>query len=375
MYISIIDTESKFDEIKNIWISFEKKINNRNISSSYIWQRTWWKYFKNYENIKFGYNKKLCILLLYDKENVLKAIAPFCEVTRKIYFLNFKTIEFISSQWGGTYLDILSDGLKKEEYNFIFNWLKKNRKYDLIVLRYIPEFTHNFDLNGNDFKIMGACPEIKIDNFKDVKEYRPKEYSKSLKQNLRTSKNRINRENISYNEEIIKNFNNSDYIEIKNISKSKLFDNKSCIYNNPQIEAFMRDIYFNKEFPSNVIKIMLNDRLACYRTNFLYHNCKYCFDASYDRDYRHYDLGAISVDLNIKNSFEEKYDIHCMGTGVDFYKLKFTKHIIKIYVLCKKGNTLLSTLYYILARLYNQRTQKKFNKELKRNFKKFRIKL
>ena len=99
MYIKLIDTEAKFNEIKNIWTSFKKKINNRNISSSYIWQRTWWKYFKKYENVKFGYNKKLCILLLYDKDNVLKAIAPFCEVTRKIYFLKFKTIEFISSQW------------------------------------------------------------------------------------------------------------------------------------------------------------------------------------------------------------------------------------------------------------------------------------
>jgi len=375
MYIKLIDTETKFDEVKNIWMSFEKKINNRNISSSYIWQRTWWKYFKNYENKKFGYNKKLCILFLYNKNNVLKAIASFCEVTRKIYFLKFKTIEFISSQWGGTYLDILSDGLKKEEYNFIFNWLKKNSKYDLLVLRYIPEFTHNFDLNENNMTILSACPEIKISNFKNMEHYRQKKYSKSLKQNLRTSKNRMNRDDINYKENIVKNFKYFDYTNIKNISKSKLIDNKGCIYENSQIEAFLKDIYFNKEFPNNVVKILFNNKLVCYRINFLYNNSKYCFDASYDRNYRHYDLGALSVDLNINNSFEKNYYIHCMGAGVDFYKFKFTKQIVKIYVFCKKGNTLTAPLWYVLARWYSQRTEKKFNKELSRNFKKFNAKL
>ena len=84
-------------------------------------------------------------------------------------------------------------------------------------------------------------------------------------------------------------------------------------------------------------------------------------------------MGALSVDLNINDSFEKNYYIHCMGAGVDFYKLKFTKQIIKIYTFCKKGNTLLSELWYILARCYNRRTEKKFNKELKRKFKKFKL--
>jgi hypothetical protein len=362
MYINIIDTENKFDEIKNIWMSFEKKINNRNISSSYIWQRTWWKYFKNYENLKFGYNKKLCILLLYDKDNMLKAIAPFCELTRKIYFLNFKTIEFISSQWGGTYIDILSNKLSKEEFNFIFNWLKNNKKYDLIILRYIPEFSSNINnINRNDFTIMSACPEINISNFKNMEYYRQKEYSKSLKQNFRTSKNRMNKDDINYKEDIVKNFKYFDYTDIKNISKSKLIDNKGCVYENSRIEAFLKNIYFNKEFPNNVVKILFNNKLVCYRINFLYNNCKYCFDASYDRNYRHYDLGALSVDLNINDSFEKNYYIHCMGAGMDFYKLK--------------GNTLTAPLYYVIARWYGRRTEKKFNKELKRNFKKFNTKL
>jgi len=368
MYIKVITTDSGLDDVKNKWISFEKKVNNQNITSSYIWQRTWWKHFKDYEDRNFGYNKKLCILFLYDKENILRAIAPFYEVVRKKRLLEYKMIEFLAQQWGATYLDIITNRLSKEEYNFIFDWLRKNRKYDLIELKYIPEFTSNFDLSKNNVTILSACPEVKIKDYKGIDFYVQEKYSKSLRQNLRTAKNRMKREHVNYREEILDTINGANFKEIEDISRSKLLDNKCCVYSDLRKKMFLKDMYYNSEFPCNVIKLILNDHLASYRINFLYNQAKYCIDASYDRNYSHYELGGLSVDLNIRDSFERRLLIHCMGTGIDFYKLKFTKQIVRIYTFLKKGNTLKALPLYIIKKRQNRRIEKKFNEQLKRNF-------
>lgn len=367
MYIKAIKTDKEFDEAKNEWINFEEKINNQNITLSYIWQRTWWKHFKDYEKEGLGQNKKLCILFLYSDEDKLRAIAPFCEVTRKIRkLIKYKAIEFIAQQWGAIYLDIISDKLNREEYNFIFDWLKKNRKYDVIELKYIPEFTLNFDLKKNNITVLSGCPEIEIKDFKNVEQYKQKAYSKSLRKNLRTAKHRITRETINYREEISDINNDTDFKEIERVSRSKLIDNKGCIYNNFVKKRFLEDIYYNPNFSVNVVKIILNNKLASYRINFLYNKYKYCFDASYDRNYRHYDLGALSIDLNIRDSFEKKILIHCMGTGVDSYKLKFSKQIVRIYTFLGKGNALNGKILYAIKKMLNQKHADTFLKELKK---------
>ena len=365
MYIRAITIDKEFDKAKNEWMNFEKKVNNQNITSSYVWQRTWWKHFKNYE--PFGHDKKLCILFLYNEKNELRAIAPFCEVVKKIKKLKYKTIEFITQQWGATYLDIISNGLSKEKFNFIFDWLKKNKKYDLIELKYIPQFTPNFDLYKSSITVLSGCPEIKIREYKKMKNYIQKNYSKSLRKNLQTAKNRIKRENINYHEEIISIANNDNFEKIKNVSQSKLKDNKYCVYNDSRKKIFLENIYQNPEFPNNIIKIILNNKLVSYRINFIYNKHKYCLDASYDRTYRHYDMGALSVNANIQDSFNKNLSTHCMGTGIDSYKLKFSKRITRIYTFLKRENSLKGTLLYIIKRMLNQKIENNFLKKLKIN--------
>lgn len=367
MYIKVITTDTEFDEAKNEWQNFEKRVDDKNITSSYVWQRTWWRHFKGYEEKNFGQDKKLSILFLYNGKNLLRAIAPFCEVTREIKGLKYKAVEFLAQQWGANYLDIISDKLSREEYDFIFDWLKDNRKYDLIELMYIPEFTSIFNLKKNNTTVLSACPEIKIKNYKEVKYYIQKEYSKSLKKNLQTARNRMERENIDYREEVSDIISDADLKEIENVSRSKLKDNKHCIYDNPEKKKFLSDIYCNSELFSNVIKIMINDKLASYRINLLYHEFEYCCDASYDRSYPHYDLGAFSVNLSIRNSFEKGILTHCLGTGADPYKLKFSKQIIKIYTFLQGGNSLKGVSFYIIKKLRNRKIENDFLAELKIN--------
>jgi len=373
MYIRTITTDKEFDKVKNEWMNFEKIVDNKNITSSYLWQRTWWKHFGHIGNNQYGYDKKLSIIFLYNDNNKLRAIAPFCIVKRKLKkIFSYTIIEFIAQQWGATYLDFVTNKLIEEEYNFIFNWLKKYRKYDLIELKYIPQFTPNFDLDKDNIMVFSACPVIKIKNYKDVNQYKFMEYSKSLRKNLQTAKNRISREKINYSEEISA-INKVNFKEIKSISRSKLKDNKHCVYNEVSKKNFLQNIYYNSELPCNIAKVILNNRLAAYRINFLYGQHKYCIDASYNRSFPHYDMGALSIDLNIGDSYEKNLSIHCMGTGIDFYKLKFTKDITKIYTFLKRGNTSKGVFLYFLKRKLNQKTAIAFEEklgELRKKFKK-----
>ena len=359
MYIKAITTEEEFDKIKNEWIDFEKKVDNKNITSSYLHQRTWWKHFGHIDNSQYGFDKKLLILFLYNDDNELRAIAPFCIVKRKLKKIFHYTIaEFIAQQWGASYLDFISSDLSKNEFDYIFDWLKKNRKYDLIHLCYIPEFTSNFDLKSENVTVLSGCPEINNLDY----QYISNNYSKHLKQNIRTAYNKIAKHKIKIENKISGKNESELFYSIIKVSKSKLVDKKHSVYLDKIKKNFLKDIYNIMDF--NCVQINFNDNLVSYRTNLIYNNRKFCLDASFDRNYRKYDLGALSVDENIKDSVNKKFIYHCFGTGIDSYKLKFTKKVCKIYNVLYKGNTLKSGLIYKKKLLANKQLENNFLKEL-----------
>lgn len=370
IHIKVITTDSEFDKVQDEWISFEKKINNQNITSSYIWQRTWWNHFKDYEKRNFGYDKKLCILFLYSKKNILRAIVPFCEVVRKIKGLKYRVIEFLAQQWGATYLDITTDKLSEEEYNFIFSWLKKNRKFDLIELKYIPEFTPNFDLNKSNATVLSACPEIISDSYDSV---RNNCYGKNLRKTLRRIRNKIGSENIdlttSYlsSGEILTRFE-----EIKEVSFSKKLNSKHSIYCNTRIEGFVRSLVDSFSENAMCFFIDYNGKAVAYKLGFRYNGKYYALDTAYsrsEREVRNLCLGELNYDYLIQCIFDRGVKNLCLGTGVDPHKFKFTKQITRIYTFLKRGNTLKALPLYIIKKRWNKRIEKKFNEELKRNLK------
>ena len=101
---------------------------------------------------------------------------------------------------------------------------------------------------------------------------------------------------------------------------------------------------------SEVIFITLNGQRAAYRLNVIFNQKKYCLDASYDREYKKFQIGALSVDVSIRDSFDKKLHFHSEGTGTEFYKTKFIKNISSNYTLLKRGNTVLSYLMGFIIR-------------------------
>jgi len=368
MYIKVVTTDNEFDEVEDEWLSFEKKVDNQNITSSYIWQRTWWKYFKDYEKGNFGCDKRLCILFLYNREDMLRAIAPFCQVTRKKWGVKYEAMEFIAQQWGATYLDIVTDKLGKEEYAFIFDWLKKNRKYDLIYLKYIPESTPSFDLSVNDIAVLSACPEINVRAYGSYDQYSKKAYSAKMRQNINARLRKLTHE-LKGQIELIDNYKElaKFWDEIHSVSKSKEKDLKYCLYDDPKINSFLQEVYCQWNNLS-CVAVLIGMKLIGYHVGCLFNKKKFFLDLSYDREYRRYGIGKLIDDFEVRLALKYNYDI-CMGTGVDPYKFDYKPDLTRIYIFLKKGNTLKAILLYIVKKRQNRRIEKKFNEELGRNLK------
>ena len=289
----------------------------------------------------------------------MTAIAPFVKLFRKIGGIKISFLEFLGQQWGAVYLDIIAKELSSDEKDCIFQWLYKNTQYSVLFLKYIPQHTTFF--KKGELYTYSACPQVNLHEYFSFEDYKNKFYSKNLKQNLRTAANRIEK-NKDILKKTIEEINKNTLIDIVKISKSKLNDNKGWVYGDKNKLDFFTRIY--QTMPSNVSFLKINGENSAYRTNIIFNHHKFCLDASYDRNYNKYELGAFSVELNLNDSFERKLHTECMGPGIDIYKFKFTKDLTCLYFFLKKGNRLFSRLLIVFLNILVKRKGKEFIKEL-----------
>ena len=353
--IKLIKTISEFNSLECEWKEFERTINHSNLTSSFDWLITWWNVFKDVNNSRIGFNKQLLIVCLYEVDKLV-AIAPFLKVYRKKYGLEVSFIEFLGQQWAGNYLDIISVENETNYKDKIFIWLYDNVKFDLLLLKYIPEYSLTF--NSNELSLYSACPTIQINEYLDHDNFIKNKYSKNLKQNLRTAFNKAKKSDKAINTSV-EDVDENNFKDIIKISAFKLSDRKHSIYNDEHKLLFMKKI--TKSLISNVVFVKVNNKNVAYRTNVFFNNNKFCIDASYDRKFRKFELGSISVDANLKDSFLKKISAHCFGPGIDFYKKKFTKNNVKIFIYLKKGNTLMSLLLIKPLKILTLRKEKEAN--------------
>jgi hypothetical protein len=364
--IEICDSLEKLEKREEEWLELELKSNNININTNYYWIKSYLEIFLNREDEAFGYEKKPLILFLY-KNGLLKAIAPFIVVVRKKYGVKFKFIEFIGQQWAGTLIDIIGYDLHKEDFNQIFNYLYSNYKFDLIHLKYIPEYTRTIDISSRNSAILSGCPFIELSEYQNFEDYYSKIYSKGTKQNIRTAHNNMKKMNYKYDS--IKYQPSDKFLqEIINISKTKLNDSKHSIYLDKDKKLFVEKLLYH--FENDVIFCELNNKKVAYRLNFYYRNNKYCFDASYDRNTpKKLRVGNLSVHESVKDSFSNQLGIYTEGIGLDEYKLAFMKRVLRVYSYTVKGNTITA---FLLEKKF-LKNQKKIEAEVLQHLDKFKI--
>lgn len=356
--IKLIQTNQELISFEHEWKQLEKDINHQNLTSSFDWLSTWWNIFKDVNNTTIGYNKELIIICLFENDK-LTAIAPFLKVFRKKYGLKISFIEFLGQQWAGNYLDIICAKGNTNYKDEIFGWLYDNFKFDILLLKYIPEYSTNF--NSKELDLYSACPTIELSEYSNHDDFIKNKYSKNLKQNLRTAYNKAKKTDIEI-ETVVEEIDQNNFDDIIQISKFKLSDGKHSIYNDENKLLFMKKI--TKAMLSNIIFVKVNNKNVAYRANVFFNNNKFCIDASYDRNFRKFELGSISVDANIKDSYSKKISKQCLGPGLDLYKKKFTKKYTNIFIYPKKGNTLMSLLLIKPLKILTLRKEKEAKQAL-----------
>lgn len=343
-------TGQVFADAEQEWRDFEAGQQPLYLTQSYDWLRLWWEIFEQRADQQFGLHKELFIIMLY-KEGILVAIAPLVRLVRKKYGVQFSFIEFLSQQWGSAFMDVIGGSREPESRMYIIAWLYKNIKFDVINLSYLPECSTTLTIaeRKHVFKL-SACPIIAVKNYSSFQEYSDANYSSHHKHNLRTRTNRIRRDGLQY--ECTQEKVSAENIEdIYRVSKSKLRDGKTSIYLDEDKRNFMLGVL--SRFSADVLFIKLNGRVAAYRLQVYFRDWKICIDAAYDRDFRPYGVGMLSLQESIQDSFAKELAVHCEGPGTDEYKLAFTRQVITIYDCMRAGNTFFSPA--VFARLMSKR--------------------
>jgi CelD/BcsL family acetyltransferase involved in cellulose biosynthesis len=331
----LVSSESGFQGLERAWKALQPASAIPNLTSSFEWLWAWWETFKGREDAVFGYSKRLRIVLA-SSGGELRAIFPFMAVRRGPRISRFEYLEFLGQPWGATSLDLVGNadpGLAARA----LDWSGRNLRYHLLHLRYLPRGGPLLSELAASSHPFSACPIIPLRAYEGFEAYQGQAYSKSLKQNLRTAANKMKAEGLDWTSRISR-VGPAELAEMERLSGQKLADGKSSLYADPGKAAFVRKVCAKMD--AEVLFIRLGEANVAYRLNFMYGNRKFCFDASYDRAYPRFELGALSVQESIKDSFAKGLDAHCEGTGIDAYKLKFTKEALPIFAVAAKGRGL-----------------------------------
>ena len=359
--IRIIKTSEGLAQMKGAWEELEERCNNKNITVSYQWQKIWWDIFGKAENNILGFKKSLNVLIVF-KGKELVAIFPLISLTRKFYFFRIRFVEFLAQQWGGTALDILTTGLTEEELDFIFSFLKSSLKYDLLYLRYIPDYSIHFNPKTRNMHAFSLCYEMALnDNYANITH---QFYSYNQRRSVYKNKKKVERETENIRKNLVTGLELKDryFEQCKLLSLTKnLEEGKISIYNDSLKCDFVKEYFFRSGI-SYLAYYSSSDEFLSYNLGVKYKNKIFAFDTSYNREkpvYRTLGLGALTYDLVVEY-FAGHADALCMGTGTDSYKSRFTRNYFKIYSYTNRGNSLYSWLLLPVLQTMLNRKEKRF---------------
>lgn len=340
----LIENLNGFKEIKNDWEKFEKQISDLSIFSTYNFLYNFWLSFQNFSHAKFGVERKLKIILIYNK-NELHAILPLCIITKKRKkVFRVKYLELLGQQFFTSTLDIISKNWRLEGNEPTSNWIKKNIKYDILNFELVSEkskLLHFTDKSRNYF--YNISPEIILEESIDYLSYKKGLMSSNFRGILNNSINKIKKENITY-ETIWKNFEITDLETIEFISASKLKDGKYNIYSFKEMSKFALKIY--ELFNAKIGYIILNNKIVSYQVYIFYNNQCMWFDISYDREFAKYRPGILQYNLALENLLKTEITHNILGFGFDQNKMGIINAHQKLFNVIKPGNGLLSRYWY-----------------------------
>lgn len=297
-------------------------------SCQYKWITEWFAVFKDVEDNILGYKKRPYIIAAY-VNNTLVAIVPLVKLYR-LYCrcIRIEFVEFLDQQWSSMGNDIISlKPLKDSFVNELINWIEKNIKYHFIFLKYLPKST----LLKGKYKMYhySGIPFIPISKYADYQNFKAEGYGKRFRKQLDRTYRKIEREGFSFKLSF-EDINETNFEDIKRISKTKILDGKGFLYGDSKKEEFYLKMF--KHYSSKVVLVKLNNQAVAYVVNIECNGKRIGVDCAFDRDYRIYGVGIQCMNGNIKQSFNAKNELFSFGDGLDPYKFQFTHCVEPLYM-------------------------------------------
>lgn len=330
------ETYNEFEHpvVKETYEVLERKEEHL-LNTSYLWTKTWWDTFRDYE--AFGYDKRLYLIrvLRENKPCAMLALVRYTKTVRKsLGLISYTTLGICGDLWGATFEGFIGV-LSVEECHELMDFVRCSISYDQLLFSHIPVTSPLMQVIDNQV-LLSACPTISLGDYADYHEYVQNTYSKKLQRNIRARKKHAINDGHELTFQSV-SFSDIDFRTLKSLSISKLASGKQSIYLDSTKEQFVRQLL--KDHLGNVVVVRCDKEPVAYRLNFFVGKRRYCIDASYNREFNSYGVGIMSLDDSLRDSFELGQTCHCEGTGVDTYKLECIKTVIPIYLLVEPGNT------------------------------------
>tara|TARA_B100000965_G_scaffold386741_1_gene389298 strand:+ start:11661 stop:12749 length:1089 start_codon:yes stop_codon:yes gene_type:complete len=351
--IKLISSIKEIEEIRLDWLSLEKKYPNKEYNFNIIYN--WLLLFLNKDDERFGFNKKINILVLYDSA-LIQTIFPLIKVKRKYKrFIKYRSLEYIGQQYGGFSFDFI--GNKTQKYiSCILDWMKDNINYNLLNLSYQKEYQFK-QFNNSVFFCISAYPIIDINRFSNYDSYNKEVYNSKIRYNIKSRKKKFELDGGEIIKTNYENISKNDFEGILKVSSTKEDEDKKDHYADKDKLKFEKKLL--TIIDNQIIIAKIEQKIVGYQISYIFDKNRVFNGLSYHRKYKKYGIGNLIDDYEVQS--EQFNDIHTisMGSGLDSYKLNFNTSFEKIYNIISVNETFFSKLIscFLFKKL------KKINKE------------
>ena len=344
MKLEIIDNSLDFEKLIPAWDKIYNALSLQPPFSVSDWNLTWWKHY--------GKDNQLFILTIY-QDNELCGIAPLYIQKKN----GIKTIKFLSSG-ESDYLDFLFlPEREKECLAFIFDYLFKQKNWDILDLTDIPEqsvLAQNYTELLSPLSTAGMtllpdiiCPYLQWEQSYD-------EFLKSKSSNFRYDlKRKLKRAKqlgeVSFR--VIENMD--DCISFAKIAEiyQKRWEKKATdsIIRSDIGQQFLEEmckIWETKKY-LKIPVMTINDKPVAFCLGFIEHNKFYYYIPSFDTEFVNISPGNLLIEFIVENFQNLGITELDFMKGEESYKLKWSSTFRTNYRLLVANNLIKSKLIYL----------------------------
>ena len=316
MEIKIIDNKESFLSLKPEWEALQNKAKDITYYSTFHFLFQW------FEKIASKDNVKLCVVCIYEKNEVI-AIAPLMLEKRKFLLFRATVLRFIGR---ADFSNILIDKNVKRQavLKKVFEVIDKQLKWDKLELTHVgahtdlAHFCFKSELYNDSFENLGENPVLSIYESTDFPAYK----KQFFKKNINYYRNKLKKD-LNANLEVVlgdKELENISKIHIERNSDSKT--RKSLFEDNKTFD-FIKELYKKEETTITFLLKTETGKLISYATCYLFNGILHNWNTSFNLKFRGYSAGDLIYFEMINYAFENKNKVKIVDFGAGRYAWKF----------------------------------------------------